>query len=171
MSVSVLPPSVDFQMSIASRNSASGLFGSTASAMSYHICGVSSPHGPALVVPSGKLIVEWSATCVHVVPPFEVRHSPRKQPRAVVALTSCRAPQFGWGSIFCTSAYSTCGSLGAIASSIRPTLFAVGAHGVVVLPNGGLQATPLAVPTGQPLVSADQPPTAGQPLAGIAPSR
>ena len=104
MSVSVLPPSVDFQMSIASRKSASGLCGSTASAMSYHICGVSSPHGPAVTVPSGKLIVEWSATCVHVVPPFEVRQRPRKQPRAVVALTSWSAPQFGCGSIFWISA-------------------------------------------------------------------
>src|SRR3954452_8164539 len=170
MSVSVLPPSVDFQMSIASRNSASGLFGSTASAMSYHICGVSSPHGPAVVVPSGKLIVEWSATCVHVVPPLDVRHRPRKQPRAVVALTSCSAPQFGCGSIFCTSAYRTCGSLGAIASSIRPSLSAVAAHGVTVSPSGGLHGTPLAVPTGQPFVSAVQLVAAGQPLAGMVPS-
>src|SRR5690242_6989798 len=95
MSVSFLPPSVDFQMSIASKKSASGLLGSTASAMSYHICGVSSPHGPAVVVPSGKLSVEWFATCVHVVLPSDVRHNPRKQPRDVVAPSSCNAPQVG----------------------------------------------------------------------------
>src|SRR3954453_1863972 len=163
MSVSVLPPSVDFQMSIASRNSASGLFGSTASAMSYHICGVSSPHGPAVVVPSGKLIVEWSATRVHVAPPSAVRQSPRKQPRAVVALTSCSAPQVGCGSIFCTSAYRTCGSLGAIASSILPSLLAVGAHGVTVSPSGGLHGARPAGATGQPLGGRAPAAPAGQP--------
>src|SRR6478672_7397902 len=138
MSVSVCPPSVDFQMSIASRNNASGLFGSTASPMSYHICGVSSPHGPAVVVP-----------------PFDVRHRPRKQPRAVPEPRVWRAPQSTCGSTFCTSAYRTFGSLGAIASSIRPSLFAVGAQNVDVSGTiGGSQPTPPAVPAGQPFVSA-----------------
>src|SRR6266511_5055348 len=171
MSVRVFPPSFDFQMSIASRNNASGLFGSTARPMSYHIWGVSSPHGPAVVVPPRKSIVEWSATFVQLVPPFAVRHSPRKQPRAVPEPSAWRAPQFSCGSTACTSAYRTWGSLGAIAISIRPSLFAVAAHSVVMSGTiGGLHATPLAVPAGQPFVSAVQDPTLGHPPAGIAPS-
>src|SRR6266545_6346528 len=171
MSVSVLPPSVDFQTSIASRNSASGLFGSTARPMSYHIWGVSSPHGPAVTVPPRKSIVDRSATFVQLVPPFSVRQSPRKHPRAVPEPSAWRAPQFSCGSTACTSAYRTCGSLGAIAISIRPSLFAFAAQSCVVSGTiGGSQPTPPAVPAGQPFVSAAQDPAAGQPLAGIAPS-
>src|SRR5712691_8335559 len=173
MSVSVLPPSFDFQMSIASRKIASGLFGSTARPMSYHICGVSSPHGPAVVVPLApmKSIVEWSATFVQLVPPLFVRHSPRKQPRAVPEPRAWSAPQSTCGSTAWTSAYRTCGSLGAIAISIRPSLFAFAAQNCVVLGTiGGSQPTPPAVPAGQPFVSAAHDPAAGQPLAGIAPS-
>src|SRR6187200_890354 len=154
-------------MSIASMNTAFGLFGSTARPMSYHICGVSSPHGPAVVVPSMKLRVMWFATWVQVVPPFAVRQRPRKQPRLVVSPRTCSAPHAGCGSIACTSAYITFGLLGAIAISIRPSLFAFGAHVVVLSPIGGLHATPPAVPAGHPLVSAVQLATAGHPLAGM----
>src|SRR6266542_2863338 len=167
MSVSVFPPSVDFQMSIASMNTASGLPGSTARPMSYHICGVSSPHGPAVVVPSTKLSVMWLATWLHVVPPLAVRHRPRKQPRLVVSPRIWRAPHAGCGSIDCTSAYITFGLLGEIAISIRPSLFALAAHFVVMSPIGGLHATPVAVPIGHPLASVAQLETAGHPLGGI----
>ena len=93
-------------MSIASKNSASGLFGSTASAMSYHICGVSSPHGPAVTVPSGKLIVRWLATRAQVernhrrsgaeqalrLLLFETLPHPKRLRRLVPMLAAARLP-------------------------------------------------------------------------------
>ena len=103
-----------------------------------------------------------------VVPPLAVRQRPRKQPRLVVSPRTWSAPQAGCGSIDCTSAYITFGLLGAIAISIRPSLFAFGrtrrrhvADRRVARHAAGGAGRPPARSTRSSSA------TAGQPLAGI----